>query len=620
MFKNRPLVQQVSILVSVPLLCELVFVGTLSYNLLSADVLLQQVDKARKFRQDTESIVHNVYQLARDTDSLKETQIDGGIDPNTLKNLKGSINGIEQSLQASHRDVPYADLNPVLDRISVPLERATRLMTFAVQAGEQGNMLGLFMLVRKNKDSFAKLKDSLFFSLDELITMQERAEEKYNRLVQEERVRRQNIVTLLMVGIPGNCIVALLLIMYFNRQIGDRFRVLMDNTRRLATNKPLNPPLLGNDEVAHLDRVFNDMAKALEAARHKERAIIENAIDVICSFDKEGRFVAVSPASDSLIGYLPEELRSKSLYDLVVGDDVEKTREAFDRIVENRTRGQFEIRLRRKSGSIVDVLWAMQWSASEDSMFCVAHDITERKEIERMKQEFVAMVSHDLRTPLTSIQGFLTLLSTGMYGDLSKTGAENLSIADSNISRLIALINDLLDIEKMESGKLKMELAQVPLANVFQRSVDAIAGFAEQQGIKLVVVPTQLYAFADSDRLVQVVINLVSNAIKFSPAGGTVRLEAGSADDLVEVRVMDQGRGVPAEFRDSIFERFQQVEASDAKVKGGSGLGLAICRAIVEGHNGIIGVDSEPGKGSTFWFRVPSAAVILQPDSQQATA
>ena len=189
------------------------------------------------------------------------------------------------------------------------------------------------------------------------------------------------------------------------------------------------------------------------------------------------------------------------------------------------------------------------------------------------------MISHDLRTPLTSVQACLTLLTTGMYGELSEQGTENVQMAEGTVTRLISLINDLLDIEKMESGKLKMELTGCAIGSVFDRSLAAVVSFAQQQQVRLVMEHTDLHAIADGDRLVQVLVNLISNAIKFSPKESQVTVSAQDKEEVIVVRVSDQGRGIPPEFRQSIFERFQQVKASDAKVKGGSGLGLAICKS-----------------------------------------
>jgi signal transduction histidine kinase len=172
---------------------------------------------------------------------------------------------------------------------------------------------------------------------------------------------------------------------------------------------------------------------------------------------------------------------------------------------------------------------------------------------------------------------------------------------------LITLINDLLDLEKMESGMLELRIDKTDLSNILKRSVQAVAGFANHEGIKLVVDPdAELELDADNDRMVQVVVNLLSNAIKFSPKGETISIDATNLDGFVRVNIRDKGRGVPEHLRESIFERFKQVELSDERKKGGSGLGLAICKAIVERHGGSIGVEpGEGGVGSTFWFTLP---------------
>jgi signal transduction histidine kinase len=227
------------------------------------------------------------------------------------------------------------------------------------------------------------------------------------------------------------------------------------------------------------------------------------------------------------------------------------------------------------------------------------------------KQELVAMVSHDLRTPLSSVQGCLTLMTEGVYGELPPKAKNELIAAESNTTRLIHLINDLLDIEKMEAGKLTMSFGDCDLEPVLKSSRDAVTGYAQQYKVKLEVLPTSARAYADPERLVQVVVNLLSNAIKYSPKDGTVTLSVEENADWATVKIADQGRGIPEKFRKSIFERFQQVEHSDQRK--GTGLGLAICKAIVDEHKGEIGVDSKEGEGSVFWFRVPKKAPASLP-------
>ncbi|MBY0549817.1 MAG: CHASE3 domain-containing protein [Candidatus Obscuribacterales bacterium] len=229
-------------------------------------------------------------------------------------------------------------------------------------------------------------------------------------------------------------------------------------------------------------------------------------------------------------------------------------------------------------------------------------------EAARRKQELVSMVSHDLRTPLTSVQASLTLLSEGVMGTLPVKAQKEVLNAETNTGRLINLINDLLDIEKMEAGQMRVERCLTDVQSIFERSAEAVKGFADKQKVTVKIETTDLDIYADGDRMIQVVINLLSNAIKFSPEGSTVTLNAiPSPEDMVELRVIDQGRGIPEEFKACVFERFQQVELSDAKTKKGTGLGLAICKALVEIHDGSIGVESEQGKGSTFWFRIPAS-------------
>lgn len=227
------------------------------------------------------------------------------------------------------------------------------------------------------------------------------------------------------------------------------------------------------------------------------------------------------------------------------------------------------------------------------------------KEVEKLKQEFVAMVSHELRTPLTSLQATLTLLMSGTYGRLSETGERRVQAAETGITRLIALISDLLDIEKMEAGKLSMNIGEVDIIDILERAQDSARGFAEQQGVRLSTEQSSAKVLADPDRIVQVLVNLLSNAVKFSDDGGAVEVSVAESTDYVEITVSDHGAGVPAGFEQTIFEKYEQAHCDDGKRRRGTGLGLPICKAIVEQHNGEIGVKPTDGGGSTFWFRLP---------------
>jgi signal transduction histidine kinase len=242
----------------------------------------------------------------------------------------------------------------------------------------------------------------------------------------------------------------------------------------------------------------------------------------------------------------------------------------------------------------------------------MAHSLDEAA---RLKQEFVAMITHDLRTPLTSVRGSLSLLSNNAYGSVSDGAVKEIRSAESNVTRVISLINELLDVEKMEAGKMEMEFDMVPVAYVLENSLEAIRGFAEPMGVRLEIPSSDIHIYADGDRLTQVMVNLLSNAVKFSPRGSVVTVSVDKEPAYVEFRVTDQGPGIPRAYRSNLFERFKQVASTRVPGQRGTGLGLNISKLIIEQHGGTIGFDSEEGRGSTFWFRIPAQATAKEEEA-----
>jgi DNA-binding response OmpR family regulator/two-component sensor histidine kinase len=232
-------------------------------------------------------------------------------------------------------------------------------------------------------------------------------------------------------------------------------------------------------------------------------------------------------------------------------------------------------------------------------------DISQRYALDRLKDEFISTVSHELRTPLTSIRGALGLLSSGMLGEVNDKAANLLRIALTNSDRLVRLINDILDLERIQSGREPLAFRAVQLAQIVRQAIDGMAPVAEAAGVKLIHDSTQSEIGADPDRLLQVITNLLSNAVKFSPPNSTISVMLRPGRNGVTLSVIDQGRGIPADKLEAIFGRFQQVDASDSRQKGGSGLGLAICRTIVKQHSGRIWAERNPVRGSTFRVFLP---------------
>ncbi len=247
--------------------------------------------------------------------------------------------------------------------------------------------------------------------------------------------------------------------------------------------------------------------------------------------------------------------------------------------------------------------------------------LVQRSELDQIKDEFISTVSHELRTPLTSIRGALGLLSAGLMGAMDTKAQNLLRIAVTNTDRLIRLINDILDLERMESGRAPLQIRRCSLRDLALQSIETMTSMAEAAHVNLELVmtvsPDVVYFDGDSDRILQVLTNLLSNAVKFSPTQSTVELRIEANADAVVLCVSDQGRGIPIDKLDTIFDRFQQVEASDARQKGGTGLGLAICRTIVQQHNGTIWAESNTqhhrGPGAALYVSFPRSARSQDP-------
>lgn len=275
---------------------------------------------------------------------------------------------------------------------------------------------------------------------------------------------------------------------------------------------------------------------------------------------------------------------------------------------ENRLLAERSVRAKqseRRTFIVVLLAVLLAMAAVMASVFLMFRDLTRRREVEQMKSEFVSVVSHELRTPLTSIHGSLALLASGLVGAATDKGKRMVDIAVNNTDRLIRLLNDILDIEKLDSGRAQMHPRLCDSGELIQNAVDVMRPMAQKHGITVEAGESHAEIWADPDQLAQCLTNLLSNAIKFSDPGGHVNVKTVSTDRDLRFEVTDNGRGIPSNKQSSIFERFHQVDASDSRKKGGTGLGLAISRAIVEQHGGKIWVESELGKGSTFFFTVP---------------
>lgn len=707
------------ILVGIPLLFELAFVGALACLVFDAQSQVARESRARE--------------VAAGVDRLMRLSMQGSVEFSGFiftQNRKFIIrfnNCADQYLKLSQRLEELLTDDPntraALKDTEETLDKIIELTNQAHDRYERGASRGIEEIstisnwVRDLKSSLVKLAQE-----QRAIATSSAASQ-----IKSWSLIRQYLIA----GIALNIAIALFLVVWINKDISRRLKVLMDNIILLGQDAELNPLTEGTDEVSRLDLFFHKMAEALKEAAQKEKSLINNAVDVICSVDAKGKFSAVSPACRTSWGYESPELIGTEMLAVVDDRDKQATSEAVREIRSGSRAAPFENRVSKKDGSIISALWSAYWDTGEDSLFCVTHDISDRKqaeirlkaneqrvrkimdslplglaivdstgkiailnpglcnlvhekaielagksitsildnpsnrskdsmmlelfenqsaassewkvrastgekvpvevslkefktaegprflvimadiseryELEKLKQQFVTMVSEDLRAPLARINEVLEKVIAQEYGPLTEDGKRNASITARNTTRLISLVNDLLDIKQIQDGNLDLSPDRTDIQKILTESASALKSLSEKKNIFLEVTAKPTEIVADEEKLIQVVINLLSNAVKFSPEGSTIKLSSFKHQEHIEVTVEDRGQGIPASHRQSIFERFQQVRASDASEKGGSGLGLAICKAIIESHGGEIGVQSEEGMGSKFWFRVPLA-------------
>jgi PAS domain S-box-containing protein len=340
-----------------------------------------------------------------------------------------------------------------------------------------------------------------------------------------------------------------------------------------------------------------------KAERELDR-FFDLSIDLLCIASTDGRFKRLNPAFSAVLGYSIDELLSRPFLDFVHPDDVENTVHELALLRTGRKTVRFENRYLCKDGSVKWIAWAASPVPEEGMIYAAARDVTGAKEVDRLKRDFVATVSHELRTPLTSIRGCLGLLAAGVMGELTPEAHEMVTVAERNSVRLMALINDILDFEKLESGRIEMKLRPTQLLRVLERAIETTNAFAVQEGVEIELHSANTAVLVDEARIVQVIVNLLSNAVKHSHRGDRITIRSSAGPDWVQVSVEDRGSGIAPEEQSQLFERFHQIDSGDTRKKPGTGLGLAICKAILEQHGGSIGVESRIGEGSTFWLRI----------------
>ncbi len=435
----------------------------------------------------------------------------------------------------------------------------------------------------------------------------------------------RNVTTVVVVGgVILNFLIATFLLWLFRQAIGKRIAVLVENTRRVAAERQLLAPLSDDDELALVDHSMREMASAQADAKQRERAMIENAADVFCTISSTGKILEISEACLPNWGYGTDELMGRNINELIIESDRGAFTKALKLLSVQNDRNRLDTILIAKSGQAIDLNWSMSYCENQKRTFCVTHDQSAEREIQRLKQGVVAMVSHDLRIPLSAIQNCLELIDMGAYELDSEKAKARIKVALSNSERLLTLVNDLLDLEVLDAGKLPLVKRQVESSWLLEEATKSLELLIASKSISVSIRPGYSIkngtsaefpcnaeknycsvVTVDPDRILQVLVNLISNAIKFSSIGGTILLGINESAEHTTLFVEDNGRGIAVEKLSEIFEPFAQASVSDGKRGAGTGLGLAICKRIVEAHGGQIRVHSELGKGSRVEFTLP---------------
>lgn len=482
------------LLVAVPLVFELLFVGLLSYLLHQSEAETQRQLRSKTVVAQANMLMRRAASVTMSAGAFTFTR-----DPAFSDEYEKILEQVDVDIDGMSRTVANPEQRKHLNRMKVIMDALKQRLANYKDAIQNSDANDVFAVLGNTKGLQAsrQLIGRFGIEMDGFL--------KYEKVIERESpetlaANKRNIQLALWGGVAASILVAVSLARFFSSSISSRVNQMTDNTMKLARGETLNPPMKGNDELSHLDTVFHQVVEHLD-------------------------------------------------------------------------------------------------------------------EVSKAKQELVAVVSHELRTPLTSFSGLLSLLQAGALGTLTERGSSRVAGAESDLLRVIRLINDLLDAEKLEAGKLEMLIREIPVFNVLQRALGSVQGMADLRSINIEIEKSSERVYADEDRLVQVLVNFLSNAIKYSNDEGTIRVSVHELAEQVEVRVSDNGRGIPPEYQESVFERYTQVDREDATVKGGTGLGLHVCKKIVEQLGGSIGVDSQVGNGSTFWFRlrkaVPATAQVV---------
>lgn len=588
------------LLVMFPLICQIIFVGVLlnSLNDMQSELLIQS--KSRRVIAGAHEFTLGLLHI------FTKAYFEQGSGSHNMFNKKEALDEANKLKKPFHQLVKMLREDPDQTENSKSLEQtANQLGDLEIQIGQAQNQgWEHWKTVRRAYDHMIyEGLSSMLDQITDLISVEESKEATHPALSVEFRSK---VATILIFALVLSTAITIALAIIFAMTIRNPLKHVEENARKMSLRQNLLPELRGADEISELDRTLHSVATAFEKELLKEELLIDNAPNMVCTFNSDGKIIRLNQAVQRLLGWSFQSLIQTYILDLVVLDDLTVAEEEF-RMTKSNGVGSFDLRLKKRNGEWADTRWECLYSPATKDTFAVIRDVTQEKNVERLKQDFLDMITHDLRSPLASIHGSMTMIAEGVRGEIPDDVKKDVNTAIGTVDHLMSFVNDLLDFQKLKAGRMQITVDRVRLDSLIKEAISLLEDYARDKKVSVKLDCGGIAIDCDRTKIIQVVTNLLSNAIKFSPPSASVEVKVTETDETVTVHVLDWGPGIPEHLLTKIFEAFEQVPDSP-KSSEGTGLGLAISKLVVEAHGGTIAADNWDN-GSDFSFSIPRTQI-----------
>lgn len=423
-------------------------------------------------------------------------------------------------------------------------------------------------------------------------------------------------VATLIAAVAFNLVWALFMFKFFSRQFIQRIRALHQNLDPSANSGTVADQ--GSDEISELDRSVHHMWSELTRKAEQEQSLFDNSSDIICVLNENFEIERINPAVKAVWGFEAKDLTGKRIGNNIAPDQWAQVEQSLTASKIDNPAGSFEFDMQRQNGEKFRALWSTYWSTQNRCWFCVIHDISEQFHFEKLREAFLTLIARDLETPLQKIQGLFERLRS-LESTMPTPCHAKIRDCVRTLSRLTAMVGELMVVERLADPGNDLVLVKSSIREVLEAAVGDVQGLATRKEITVTVESIDGEFEFDRAKIVRLIVNLLANSIKFSPAGSTVTVRGTEDSQGLTVSVIDQGPGIAPEALNALFRPFQQVSAEDGARGKGTGLGLVICKKLAELHGGTIGANSEPGKGSEFWFSLPRNIETAKSEQRKQT-